>query len=328
MRGTCSRCASTYQNQLLCPNCGIQLIEDGAAAAVVLPSTHLIDGPNLAQRAVVSVVCTLGIYHGGKHLYVAGSILANGSASVRDEVSIGILAFATMISAAATGIANRRAEATGLLFSLLAMLALFVPDLIAGRFPPREWMIGVPTLFAISGVMGGVMGRLIVAPAPKLPEFSLTSSSKFKAVEVPKVPTDWARVILGATAVVLATIWAESIRQSMGRVIGGGSGGSYRLLDWQVAMVAALLGGVVAGANTRIGLRQGIITALAATIGIGVAFFGRGETTMAAAEFWSEQLRAATNDPKVGMTLMASVGLATTMGGLFGGQLFPPRRRR
>jgi hypothetical protein len=334
MRGFCGKCGRTFDGQMLCPACGVQLQEDqGAASAMslALPAAEeLPDGPSFARRLTFGAVTLLGLYHGLKHLALAAVLARAGATALTSDGHLSLLVLATLIAAVVAGTVNRRAELTGFLLAGAGGAAFLAPDLAAGGLP-EEWVIGVPTLLALVGVIGGFCGRLMVPPAPSLPNFGRLDSRVMVRVKRRPVRIAWAQLFLGVTIAVTGAVLADTIRSGLSYLLAGRgqSVGVRSLMTWQISMLAALGGGAAACVHTRGGVRQGLVTAAGAAFATAVAVAAASTAEPSPIiEFWMYQLDL----KEAGLLPVAAVGLttliATALGGWIGVHAFPAGGRK
>src|SRR4051812_32472821 len=122
MRGFCGKCGRTFEGQMLCPMCGVQLAEEpgqiGAMSLALPPADDSADGPSFPRRLAFGAITLLGLYHGVKHLALAGALAQSGSAALSSDAHLSLLVLATLTGAVVAGTVNRRAEVTGLLLAL------------------------------------------------------------------------------------------------------------------------------------------------------------------------------------------------------------------
>jgi len=334
MRGFCTKCGRTFGEQMLCPLCGVQLETDVAAASAVPLTVPFADdsddGPSFPRRLVFGVITLLGLYQGLKHLALAGVLMQTGSAVLSSDSHLSLLVTATLTSSIVAGTVNRRAEATGLLLALAAAAGFLAPELVRGGGLPDEWMVGVPTLMVLIGVVGGFAGRLMVPPAPNLPSFGRLDSRVVVRVRRKPVRIAWVQVVFGVAISVAGAVYADAIRQALSSVLagGGGSFGARSLVGWQVSALAALIGGVAAGFGSRAGFIQAVVAGLGAGACsvLALAAHQSGDSSPVI-DFWVDQLNA-----RGGVTLpLVAVGLSTcattVLGGWLGSHLFPAPTR-
>src|SRR5262245_18705666 len=112
MRGFCGKCGRSFDGQMLCPLCGIQLAEEqGAASAMSLalpPADDSPDGPSFIRRLAFGVITQLGLYHGLKHLAISPVVFRSGESRLSSDGGLSLLVLATLIAAVVAGTVNRR----------------------------------------------------------------------------------------------------------------------------------------------------------------------------------------------------------------------------
>ena len=334
MRGACWKCGGTFDGQMLCPNCGVQLDEtgEGPALSQVAPAYNPAAGDEptaFPRKLAIGTLCALGLYYGFKHAAAAGLLATSASPEITTEVLIGAVALSVFLTAILLGTANRVAELAGFGFGIAAAGAYFLPDAILGEFPSPEWLIGLPVLGAVVGGIGGLVGRILIPPSPKLPTFGQFDSRAFAGNKPQLPPMHWVRLTVAAVAILGGAYWADEIRMNLAKAISGSGAGlaAQNLVCWMVAMIVALLGGAGAGANTRAGLRQGLGAGVFAAAGIIVALSAGGLDTFHVARFWMDQLDVSGGGPLVFAAIAVSTVVAAVIGGGLGAAVFVPRRR-
>ena len=238
---------------------------------------------------------------------------------------------ATLTSSIVAGTVNRRAEATGLLLAFAGAAGFLGPDLMRGGELPDEWLIGVPTLMVLIGVVGGFAGRLMVPPAPNLPSFGRLDSRVVVKVRRKPVRIAWVQVIFGVAISVAGSVYADEIRQALSSVLagGGGSFGARSLVGWQVSGVWRPWWAVGRPDSTAgRGLFRRCSPGCCPEPEPRFALSARhGPESSPVIDFWADQLNT-----KGGMALpLLAVGVstcvATGLGGWLGSHLFPPGTR-
>jgi len=331
MRGYCTKCGRVFEGQMLCPQCGEGLVEEVGELNVPPPPPGLEDapdGPSFLRRLALGGITLLGLYHGFKHLAIAG-LLSYSSANILPPGALAcLLIAATLAAAVVAGTVNRKAELTGLLLATAATAGFLAPEFIQRGDLPEEWLVGIPTLMVMVGVAGGAAGRLMIPPAPSLPRFN-SVDTPIKAVRRQPVRLSWWRIVAGSVLVVLGTNYAEFVRYWLLIAFGGKGGafGAAPLVAWQISIIAAVIGGVLAGANTRAGFRQGLFTGLLASAGTVVAIASVPSSPPLVFQFWLDQVGASDAGLLPFVALGGTVWVATAVGGWLGEQLIPPRRR-
>jgi hypothetical protein len=288
------------------------------------------DGPSVVRRLALGAVTLFGVYHGLKHLALGLALTLAASAAITIEGYFGLLVAATLAASVVAGTVNRWAEFSGFLLGLSAAGAHFAQDVLAHSMPPVEWLVGVPIVLAIVGVIGGMAGRLMYPPAPTLPNFGQVDVRLLAKAKKPSPKIVWWRISFGVLLAIVASMYADSVRQVLARVLAGqtSSHASSPLLTWQISVLGVVLGGIVAGANTRSGLRQGIIAGFGVASGVIVVEATRGNAGSPVLEFWIDQAGLKDAGSLAFGFLGISVLLATALGGWLGSHLLPPRTRR
>ena len=175
-------------------------------------------------------------------------------------------------------------------------------------------LYGQPLLHAACGAISGWVGSVIWKPIPADVPMLLTAGRKAppprkRALLSGKV--FWFRALAGAAFVIAGSLSATMLFQKMidasaGRLATSDSMHD-QIITWEIKALALLAGGVLAGAATANGFKQGLFVGLVSCvilIGLQVPKAGAG--------------------PEVALwTTVSTFSLATT-GGWFGGQLFPP----
>jgi hypothetical protein len=315
---------------MLCPLCGVQLEEDlGAAATLPLavpPADDTPDGPSFVRRLAFGAITLLGLFHGLKHLALAGVLSQSGPAALSSDSHLSLLVLATLTAAVVAGTVNRRAEATGFLLAVGGGAGFLGPDLVRGAEFPEEWVIGVPTLLALVGVIGGFAGRLMVPPAPSLPTFGRLDSRVMVRVKRRPVRISWVQLFLGVAIAVTGAVFAETIRSGLSFVFAGRgqSFGARSLICWQISMLAALAAGVAGCFNTRGGSRQAVFAALGASAGVVLGLAASSaEALPPVIEFWMYQLDIKLTGALPYAIVGATTFVATALGGWFGAHAVP-----
>ena len=317
---------------MLCPHCGVQV---GATAAdrddpaPALPPDDGPDGPAVPRRFLLGAITLLGSFLGLKHLALAILLSGPGTPTLSSDALLSLLLLATLGAAIVGGTVNRWAEVTGLLLGVGAAAGYLGPGLTRGERPSDEWLFGLPTLLALVGLAGGFAGRILMPPAPALPRLD---HARPRAVKVRTRPAalSWVHIVFGAVIVVAGTVSADQIRAALSKALAGDGRafGATALVSWQVSVLAAVVGGFAAGANTRAGPRQWFVTGLLAGAGAVAVTAARDPGASGVIEFWVYQLDQRDVGPLVFAAFGGSVWLITALGGWLGAQFVPPRRRK
>ncbi len=274
------------------------------------------------------LVCVFGCFAGLDHLATAVLLWIPEQQAPTEQMLIGILLASCLLGGLVAGTANRKAELTGLTVGVLAAFGHLWQLNRTGETLPGEWVFGFPLMAGLVGVMAGFAGRLIYPPVPIVP---LIGSSGIRSLAIePTIETPvviW-RVLLGAALIVAGTYWAGSLQHHLSRIIGSkfGSFGGSSMVVWQMATLAAVLGGTLAGANTAAGLKQGMLAGLPAGLAIAAMHWKYGGERPMGVEFWQDQLSLNQQAPALLGVLVGSVTLISTLGGWLGSRLLQPKK--
>lgn len=342
----CPACQSAFTGVSRCPRCGGLLLmpeeappppdEPGAAPPVPL---H----PTPAGRVTVGTVAALGLYLGLRKV-MAGWVYATEADPdawwrTADGLAVvfGLQAAAAVFGAVLASAGRGRGFALGALVGGLCG-GLFLAAEVAGGAPGGQVVLLVqPLVLGLVGALAGAVGTWVWAAAPEfdmpLPALKALSSVRLLGGDRPsgaRRPTAWLRVLLGAAVMVAGVGLVEQARGRAEKATGGflraETRGQAKFLSWQMAALAVLAGGAVAGANTGAGLRHGILAGVLG--GAGVAGLSAAQGVFSApAEYLLDRLHltgAAVTDPGALATVAGGVLLAGLVGGWLGGQLFLP----
>lgn len=333
MSGFCKKCGSDCEAQSLCTHCGSPAsLESPSHSSIPLDPPAVDDspdGPSFVRRLGLGVITIGGCYFGLLHLMSGLALASSGVNTLSVEGSLGLLVAAILAGTTAAGTINRRAEFTGVLLGLAAAAGFIGLETSAGRLPLlEEWWIGLGVLLGMLGAVGGLAGRLMVPPAPELPKLGQFDSRKIEAVLKPSVRVVWWRIAMGLALVLVGTHFVDAVHHVLSRTLSGKSGAliSGNMISWQISLIVAVLGGIAAGANTRAGLKQGLIAGFLAAAGVIVLLTRLNANSSLVLEFWFDQLNVGEAGPELFAALGGSVWCAVAAGGWFGSHLLPSRR--
>jgi hypothetical protein len=133
-----------------------------------------------------------------------------------------------------------------------------------------------PLIHAFIGAAGGVIGAWVWQPPPVLPPLvgdghlgheALTTILPDRPMEDVWEPWPWGHILIGVAVAVIGTVGARYIREAV-VVAGGGTGREMQsqFIIWEIALMAQVIGGVIAGAGCRAGLLYGFWVGVAAAI--------------------------------------------------------------
>lgn len=334
MAMVCPQCRGSFAQRLSCPKCGVRLVyQDSRHGLEDSPEGLTASWQQTPWgRLVVGLLLAQGLNYVLRHLCTAGFLVAREQASdsvwatLTGLVLLQALQVASILSAGLlTGAGQRRGLLFGAVVGVWNAVFLILIQLWTLQTLTTIDLFGEPVLQVTFGALGGLIGSLIWRPLspdllPHPPRLPLPSLPVAKRPSLFSGPVAWGRVLTGITVAVGGVFWVDVIRDSVLE----SSEGKLRidthlqaeLVTWEIAGLALIAGGALAGASTRNGSKQGLYVGLgAATVLLGIRLASSMQTP--------EQ-----------MILMAFAAMALGfVGGWFGGHLLPPvtisaRRKR
>jgi hypothetical protein len=333
MAMVCPKCSGAFEQRLQCPQCAVRLQYHAVHPARQGSATEADRWQQTPWgRLVVGLLLSQGLYYVLKSLCTAG-LLALREGSVGNVwatlTALILLQGLQAVSVLAAGLVIGAAQRRGFLFGAVVGVWNSVLYLGAqyGMGQPFTviTLVGDPILQVAFGAVGGLIGSLIWKPVPDLTLPGVERGNR-PLIPVRKTlaslsgPVAWGRVVAGIALAVGGVVWADVIRE----FVLDASEGTLKiesrlqadLVTAEIAALAMLAGGGLAGSTTRNGLKQG----LCAGIGIGVVL---------------GSIRLASAHGTVTMALLTLAGALALglVGGWFGSELLPPvhgpaRRRR
>ena len=185
---------------------------------------------------------------------------------------------------------------------------------------------GQPFVHAALGAIAASIGGRIWQPAPALPALAAATGPGEEVLSIilpdqPEIlalePFPWVRVILGMVIAVGGTFGARWIRDFV-VIAGGGSGHEMQsnFITWEITAVAQVVGGILAGANSRNGAIYGFWTGIfAAGLVIVIPALGASPTSEVSA--WLLGSSSAESRPAA----LIVQGMQTLILGFLGGWL-------
>ncbi|HXD85868.1 MAG TPA: hypothetical protein VN641_05215 [Urbifossiella sp.] len=340
----CPACDSAFTGVSRCPRCGGLLLmpEETAQEESLIGDAPAPLAPTPAGRAFVGTIVALGCYLGLRKLTM-GSVFALHSSVERwwqsDEALVAVFllqVLAAGFGAVLASAGRMRGIGLGALVGIVCGIAFLGAEVAAGTPPTQLVLLLQPVMLAVIGAIAGAAGAWFwpAVPAFDLPPPLVKRSSSISLYDdTPRDtrrPTVWWRVVLGAFFIVAGMTLAEKARYSAEKASGGmlrvTSQGQGRFMSWQIATLAVLLGGAVAGSGTGAGVRHGIYTGLLGGIGIAAMRTVHGSFTQPE-EYLLTWMNLTVNGPHDPIGLLGigmAVLIASFVGGWFGGQLFLP----
>lgn len=350
----CPACQAAFPSVARCPRCGGLLLlpheisPDAPHRQSEMPPRPA--RPTAGGRVALGTVLALGLYLGVRKL-VMGAVLAiepaprswwlslSGLVAVHATQAIAVM-FGAMIAASA----RPAGYALGLCVGAVCGALFLGFELVAGAPTHHLVLYLQPPVLVLLGLVAGVVGTRVWGPAPEL-NIPVPHPSKLSSLQlgVPDAtehgrPTNWVRILIGATIMVVGMTVVDDVRLGMQRYSGGllqvESLSQGRFITWQLATLVVLLGGVTAGASTGAGLRHGVVAGVIA----GVAILGicvKSGNAVPPIEYWLEWIAmdgyALTAGPAI-LAIVGSIVVVALLGGWLGSTLFlplaPPQMRR
>jgi hypothetical protein len=325
MAMVCPRCQQAFEQQLHCRDCGcrLQFQADNLdrtplpAAEPTGPWQHTPWG-----KIVVGVLLAVGLSYGLQQLCTAWLVAGIGSGAPGLWATLwglailhALQALSLIVGGGITGAGQPRGILYGSVVGLVSGAVFLALQRHQGDGQPDLMLFSQPLLHAIFGMLGGRLGMLIWKPPPvialstNVPADPQRTEGTFSRLF--RGPVHPGRVFTGVFIVVAGVVWSSVILDYVLRASNGmmaiSSTLQARLIGWEIAALATLLGAGVAGATTFNGLKQGL-------------FVGLGSIVMIAGIY-------AGNDKLILDSVVAMIGTVfglSLAGGWFGGQLFPP----
>jgi hypothetical protein len=328
MAMVCPQCNTTYEQRWQCPLCETRLLFHDVRRLPARSSERSIHWRQTPWgRIFLGLILAQGLFYGLRHLVTAGLLAVQGYDAVKqmETTAAGILLlqimrmvalFAGTVFAAA---GQRRAAFLGAMIG--GWNGVFSVLLLTDRAQAQTLiaLLGQTVLQGVMGAVGGWFGAAVWRPLSEanLVETPLSRPRRFlrRRGNPFSGPVVWIRVVAGVVLAVAGTLTATLVFEKILDLSHGALGTADelqdRLITLEIKALALLLGGALAGATTRNGLKQGLCVGLASTIVlIGIE--------MNYVERWLQL---------AGYTTLAALSLSLA-GGWFGSQLFPPIVRK
>jgi hypothetical protein len=339
MSMVCPQCKQSHEQLLVCPKCQVRLLYHATALQPSVAPRAEPEAPTQWQQSpwaklLVGLVLAQGLCYGLHNLTQAGLSAFRGEAPAEVWPTLGGLfllhalqALSLLVGGALSGAGQRHGPGFGCALGLAnSVITLLLQRQELTRNASLEFYIyALPLLHMTLGAVGGLIGMLIWRPTPLLPLLETTATPSPDAPSASLFSSDllagplhlW-RISAGISVVVVGFGWSSAILQSVLDLSGGHlsitSHLQAKLVSWEIAALAALLGAALAGANTLNGFKQGLCVGIGASIIVAMI-----------------QLAGPTVLLETMVLTVGSIMLLSVAGGWFGGQLFPPilqRRRR
>lgn len=340
----CPTCQTVAMSGDRCPRCEGRLISPSETLPLLGENRtppELIR-PTMTGRVMVGSVTALGLVI-AFHEWFAALVAAPSESSAPDEwldlrnakgfVFAAIMRFfAVTVGGLFSGAGRPNGPIAGATVGILCAATLVGFDVMSGlKADVAE--IAVACCFVLAATAAGWMGGRLWPPAE---EYSINAfPSRLSSIgrfadplkDSRSRPTNWIRVILGVFVVAIAVMSADSVRERLKKFGSVGGPGLAPTVDLVLAALGIVVGGVIAGGNTGVGLRQGLIVGLVSGVLLGIAQLqSRGGSMDPICEglFNLAGLPPSPSGFKSAALLFVAVLSSCVITSWFGGQLLPP----
>ena len=345
----CPTCDAAYTAVDRCPACAGRLVLPTevreAVSGVAPPPPPDPIRPTALARATVGVVVAMGLYVGLREWAAAAAALAGGSLADGEDgalaVVVALRAAGVLAGGLVAGAGRPQGLATGALAGLVCGGLFLFGDVTAGATAGARDLGVVLGLAALAAAAGSLGGR-VWPPAADLPDPlpDPRGSSLARLADEEKEakrgrPTLWPQVLIGVSLIVAGVASADQARAALkagtNGVLNVGGPAQAPVVDVELAALAVVAAGLIAGANTGAGLRHGLLVGAFGGLGV-VLGAGRGGESF---YLVTEGLHAVLGVPMAEtpgrdalLLLFAAVFVGGSFGGWLGGQMFPPLVKR
>jgi hypothetical protein len=271
MARVCPRCGAAVARGFLCPTCGIKTIETESSVAALTPAA--VEKPNFAGGVFIGLLVTQALYYASRNLATAYLLGTRGAAeeaafwqSADGQIVVQVLQGITLfIGGMLAGAGHSQSIAAGAALGVTNSVLLSMMLMLLKQHPTEMILYAQPVIHAVIGAAGGFLGHRVWQPCPKLaPLRPSRKGEEALSVVLPEVdelpdvePLPWGRILLGSIIAVCGTMWARMV---LGFALSGS--GVQELVQSQfitlaLTIVAQLIGGGIAGSNTRNGFQYG-----------------------------------------------------------------------
>lgn len=316
MPAACEQCGHTFNSTGACPRCGGR---NGPPTGSGPRWLHTVAG-----RLFIGLIIGQGLFYALERL-LTGVLLAaqGGTAQELWAVPTNVVYLqaaqlvAVLFGGAIAGGGQKSALSLGAIVGawngVVAILFQQVPPEAIGSLA----LYTSPLIHATVAAVGGGVGSAVWKPVKDADYGPMAATTKKKAKPAKPLlegKVAWFRIFVGAALAVAGYLYAAEVFKKVLDLSGGKLGTDSTVQDkiivWEIRAIALMLSGFLAGALMSNGLKQGLIVALLGSIVlIGIQSSKPGDVVEA-----------------VGIIIASTFGLAT-LGGWFGGTLFPPVTR-
>jgi hypothetical protein len=325
-----------------CLHCGGRTTKAATRSSAVLTPSRPADPPDLIPptapyRTAIGCLVALGLYLGLREwVAVAASDPAWWVGPAGIVLTILLRAIGVSVGGLVAGAGRDQGARTGAAVGVLCGVLFLIADELAGADVAVVGAAVGAALMLLAAATGRIGSRLW-PPAMELPEpptdpqsSSLVRLARKEKREKTTSRTAWAQVLTGTAIVLFGIVSADALREGMKWASAGmlnlGGPRYAPLADLQLAILIVILGAAAAGANTKLGLRQGFLVGVLAVAGVACLSVAGLNTLDPVAEGLFQLLNLPLTDPTGQTTVIALLILFVlcVAGGWFGSQLLPP----
>jgi hypothetical protein len=333
----CPRCNTQHLASSRCPRCSSRLLSPSEVPeelAARTPPPPPPTQPGFAGRIVVGTLVALGLHLALREWVFAAAGAAG--ATTGDELWLGyaLRVIGAVVGGLLAGAGRPLSFSTGALVGAACGVAWLAVDAYPDVTFEVSRLVAAGVLLAVGGVVAVFGGRVWPPPVEvKPPESSRNSSLlKLKPTDGRQKgrPIGWVRIVVGVTLAVCGVLAADLIRQGLGRLPQGLFNNLTMTArsDALIAGFVCVLAGIIAGATTGTGWRQGLITGFLAGLGVLSVSASLPDGPPLAVQYVIDTLGLG-DMPQQGLAAAGGVVCGiVTVAGWFGGQLFPVLRKK
>ncbi len=334
----CPRCNTQHLASSRCPRCSSRLLSPGEASDL-LPTQHAAAPPpppatpGFGGRIVVGSLVALGMHLAiWEWAFAAAGVVGLTDLDWHLWLGLALRVVGTLVGGVLAGAGRLRSFSTGAFVGAVSAVAWLAVDAYPHVVFDVVRLVAAGALVVLGGSAAVVGGVIWPPPVEVKPPESSRNSSLFKLKTSDGTrqgkPVAWVRAGIAAAVAVCGVLAAELIRQVLAKMPQGTFNVDMTARsDAILAGFVAIVAGVVAGATTGRGWRQGAISGLAA----GLVVMSISATMTAGPPLPVQFIMDACGlESPGGGVAIAGVALfaVVTLGGWFGGQLFPVLRRK
>jgi hypothetical protein len=333
MAMVCPQCCVSYAQRWDCPKCHVRLVYRSSRSSKIASEDSGDGLPTTWQHTpwgslLIGLLLAQGLNYVLTQLFTAGFKVAQEASVWQTLTGLVLLQALQAGSVFAAGMLTGAGQRRGLLFGAVVgvwnAVFLILIQLWTGQPLTTIDLFGLPVLQVAFGALGGLVGSLIWRPLPPdimpyQPRKIVPSLPAQRSPSIFSGPVAWARVLTGITVAVGGVFWVDVIRDSVLEAseekLRIDTHLQAELVTWEISALAMMVGGVLAGATTRNGSKQGL-------------FVGLGTATVLS----GIRLATVSHTPELVFLMLISALSLCFVGGWFGGHLLPPvcrpRRKR